>query len=231
MKRSGGITHYNEEKKRKENCKKCVNNRNSLKCAGPYVLGPCIGTTPVKSITQCLARKMNTESFYTLKLLTISNLSTPNDIKQGKMLIHTEYSLLSLLHDQDGVVHTHGLFQDEVNEIVDVSRTNSNIENQPPGETVKAGTKTESKTASEVISSGKKCKRLCLVLDCLSPHNYCQNTLDMENLQHYVIKEKKLCERKALVIFLDIIRVVKDLHEVRHNKLIEEDNLKLNILL
>lgn len=27
------------------------------------------------------------------------------------MLLHTEYSLLSLLHNQDGVVHHHGLFQ------------------------------------------------------------------------------------------------------------------------
>lgn len=31
--------------------------------------------------------------------------------RQGKMLLHTEYSLLSLLHNQDGVVHHHGLFQ------------------------------------------------------------------------------------------------------------------------
>lgn len=34
--------------------------------------------------------------------------------RQGKMLLHTEYSLLSLLHNQDGVVHHHGLFQVEI---------------------------------------------------------------------------------------------------------------------
>ena len=34
----------------------------------------------------------------------------PED-RQGKMLVHTEYSLLSLLHDQDGVIHHHGLFE------------------------------------------------------------------------------------------------------------------------
>lgn len=34
--------------------------------------------------------------------------------RQGKMLLHTEYSLLSLLHNQDGVVHHHGLFQVDV---------------------------------------------------------------------------------------------------------------------
>lgn len=33
------------------------------------------------------------------------------DGKQGKMLLHTEYSLLSLLKDQEGVVHHHGLFK------------------------------------------------------------------------------------------------------------------------
>ena len=33
------------------------------------------------------------------------------DDRQGKMLLHTEYSLLSLLHDQDGVIHHHGFFK------------------------------------------------------------------------------------------------------------------------
>ena len=33
------------------------------------------------------------------------------DEKQGKMLLLTEYSLLSLLHDQIGVIHHHGLFK------------------------------------------------------------------------------------------------------------------------
>ena len=35
------------------------------------------------------------------------------DEKQGKMLLLTEYSLLSLLHDQKGVIHHHGLFKVE----------------------------------------------------------------------------------------------------------------------
>ena len=33
------------------------------------------------------------------------------DDTQGKMLLLTEYSLLSLLHEQKGVVHHHGLFK------------------------------------------------------------------------------------------------------------------------
>lgn len=38
--------------------------------------------------------------------------------RQGKMLLHTEYSLLSLLHNQDGVVHHHGLFQVDLHTLV-----------------------------------------------------------------------------------------------------------------
>ena len=178
-----------------EQCIKCVKNRNSLKCAGPYVLGPSLARSPVKSIVQCLARKMDSDDFYTIKLLTLSkstNVNCQNDMKQGKMLIHTEYSLLSLLHSQEGVIHTHGLFQDEV-----IPENPSTSENEQ-----------------------SSCKRLCLVLDCLEPHNYCQSTQDYENLQSFVIKEKKLCERKALVVFLDIVKVVKDLHEVLLFKLV-----------
>ena len=47
-----------------------------------------------------------------LQLLTLSEQGKEsNDERQGKMLLHTEYSLLSLLHNQEGVVHHHGLFQ------------------------------------------------------------------------------------------------------------------------
>ena len=34
------------------------------------------------------------------------------------------------------------------------------------------------------------------------------------NLQHYVIREKKLSEKEAVVIFTDVVRVVEDLHKV-----------------
>jgi hypothetical protein len=47
-----------------------------------------------------------------LQILTLkdSDEETQDD-RQGKMLLHTEYSLLSLLHDQDGVIHHHGFFK------------------------------------------------------------------------------------------------------------------------
>jgi hypothetical protein len=61
---------------------------------------------------QCLARKDGTDDFYTLKILSMEDPSHESqDHRQGKMLMHTEYSLLSLLHDQQGVVHHHGLFK------------------------------------------------------------------------------------------------------------------------
>ncbi|KAL8586659.1 hypothetical protein ACOMHN_040167 [Nucella lapillus] len=153
--------------------------KRGLKRAGQYLLGPRIGSSPVRSIVQVLARKEGTDEFYTLKILTLENAeketqddrqgkmlmhtefclhtsphcaapnhtaphhtsphcATPHhtaaphctthpfflniltlenaeketqDDRQGKMLMHTEFSLLSLLRDQDGVVHHHGLFK------------------------------------------------------------------------------------------------------------------------
>ncbi|EGW12973.1 Serine/threonine-protein kinase 40 [Cricetulus griseus] len=103
------------------------------------------------------------------------------------MLLHTEYSLLSLLHTQDGVVHHHGLFQD---------RTCEAVEDTESGRMVK-----------------KMKKRICLVLDCLCAHDLSDKTADLINLQHYVIKEKRHSERETVVIFCDVVRVVEALHQ------------------
>jgi len=104
------------------------------------------------------------------------------------MLLHTEYSLLSLLHDQKGVIHHWGLFKDEALEEKELS-------------------------TGEWVYTGKTKKRICLVLDCLWAHDFSNNTLDLVNLQHHVIKEKKLAEREALTIFYDVVTIVCDLHE------------------
>ncbi|XP_068121549.1 serine/threonine-protein kinase 40 isoform X3 [Hyperolius riggenbachi] len=103
------------------------------------------------------------------------------------MLLHTEYSLLSLLHNQDGVVHHHGLFQDRTCEIA------------------------EDLDANKLVR--KMRKRICLVLDCLCAHDFSDKTADLINLQHYVIKEKRLGERETVVIFYDVVRVVEALHK------------------
>lgn len=158
------------------------------KKAGPYLLGPRLGTSPVCSITQCLARKEGTDDFYTIKILTIQNPQEESqEDRQGKMLLHTEYSLLSLLHDQDGVVHHHGIFKDRAWE--------------------------EREVGGSLVYTGHQRQRLCLVLDCLCSHDFSPATADLVNLQHYVIREKRLHEREALFIFHDIVRVVCALHK------------------
>lgn len=90
---------------------------NTIKKAGQYLLGPLIGTSPVKSIVQCLARRIGTDKFYTIKILTLKDESDheTQDDRQGKMLLHAEFSLLSLLQNQDGVVHHHGFFKVRLN--------------------------------------------------------------------------------------------------------------------
>ena len=50
--------------------------------------------------------------YHSFQMLSLSDIGRETqDELQGKMLLHTEYSLLSLLHGQPGVVHHHGLFK------------------------------------------------------------------------------------------------------------------------
>lgn len=46
---------------------------NIAKRAGPYLLGPTLGSSPVKSIVQCLARLEGSDEFYTLKVIATAN--------------------------------------------------------------------------------------------------------------------------------------------------------------
>ncbi|XP_074832475.1 serine/threonine-protein kinase 40 isoform X2 [Carettochelys insculpta] len=116
---------------------------NNAKRAGPFILGPRLGNSPVPSIVQCLARKDGTDDFYQLK--------------------------------------------DRTCEIVEDLDTNRMVR--------------------------KMRKRICLVLDCLCAHDFSDKTADLINLQHYVIKEKRLSERETVVIFYDVVRVVEALHK------------------
>ncbi|XP_014247096.1 serine/threonine-protein kinase 40-like [Cimex lectularius] len=160
-----------------------------VKLAGPFILGPTVGNSPVKSIVQCLARLQGTDEFYTLKILTLKEpKEETQDDRQGKMLLHSEYSLLSLLHDQPNVIHHHGFFKDRAFE-----------------EKVNA--------EGKLVYTGRIIKRVCLVLDCLVSHDYSAKTADLINLQHYVIKEKKLSEKEATLILFNTVKVVHSLHE------------------
>ncbi|XP_070620576.1 serine/threonine-protein kinase 40 isoform X2 [Erythrolamprus reginae] len=172
-------------------CPGIPSSSSSTKRAGPFILGPRLGNSPVPSIVQCLARKDGTDDFYQLKILTLEDKSDQaaetQEERQGKMLLHTEFSLLSLLHSQDGVVHHHGLFQDRTCELV------------------------EDLESGRMVRKTKK--RLCLVLDSLCAHDFSDRTAELINLQHYVIKEKRLSERETVVIFYDVVRVVEALHK------------------
>ncbi|XP_072178348.1 serine/threonine-protein kinase 40-like [Diadema setosum] len=180
----------------------------TLKRAGPYLLGPRLGTSPVRSIVQCLARKDGTDDFYSLKILTLSENGRENqDERQGKMLLHTEYSLLSLLRDQEGVVHHHGLFQDRAYEIrPDV------VTGKVPSSSSSSSSSVASTSSSSSSSKVPYKKRLCLVLDCLVAHDFSNRTADLVNLQHHVIQEKKLSEKEAVYVFHDVVSIVDSLH-------------------
>ncbi|KAK8763598.1 hypothetical protein V5799_033794 [Amblyomma americanum] len=69
-------------------------------------------------------------------------------------------------------------------------------------------------TPEGLVYTGRQQQRLCLVLDCLCRHDFGTDTADLVNLQHYVIREKRLQEREALFIFQDIVRIVSALHRL-----------------
>ena len=166
--------------------------------SGNYLLGPKLGLSPVKSIIQCLARREFTQEYYQLKLLTLSSsgelpgggmniADETQDEKQGKMLLHTEHSLLSLLDGMEGVIRKHDFFTEYCLHEEDVGR-------------------------GRLVYNGKRTRRICLVLDCLSPNDFTSTTADLMNLQHHVIREKRLSEKETLVVFHNVVGIVERLH-------------------
>lgn len=176
--------------KKKDDCSKCSENRASLKCAGPYVLGPVAGYSPVKCIKQCIGRRMATQNFVLLKLLTMKN-NEDEDTRQGKMLLHNEYTLLSMLRDQTGVANVQNLLEEEVVAPLQDDAVPFIVDNKV-----------------------KTCKRLCLALDCYVHHEYDDLSCVYINLQDYLMKYGKLREKEALLILFNIINTVNRLHKV-----------------
>ena len=77
----------------------------AARLAGPYLLGPKIGASPVRCIINCLGRR--DDRHFNLKLLTLTSASPTEcgqDERNGKMLMHNEHSLLSLLKGERGVI-------------------------------------------------------------------------------------------------------------------------------
>jgi serine/threonine-protein kinase 40 len=121
------------------------------------------------------------------------------------MLLHTEHALLSLLSGMEGVVQKHDFF-------TELCLMEENAGN------------------GRFLYNGRKIRRICLVLDCLSPNDFTNRTQDLINLQHHVIREKKLNEREALSIFYSVVTIVDKLHDrnVVHRDL-KLGNIVLNL--
>lgn len=127
--------------------------------------------------------------------------------KQGKMLLHTELSLLTMLADQPGIIQTHGLLTDQAYE---EARSSSPSTSSGSGST-SSGSSTS--TDAAVVYTGRICKRLTLVLDCLWPHEFCIRSQGYVNLQIHLIRLRKMSDRTALPIFREIVHIVERFHE------------------
>lgn len=186
--------------------------RNRVRMAGPYVIGHELGTSPGVPQTQYLARLENTNDFYLLKILSydIESEMTNKETQQGKTLIHTEYTILSLLADLDGIIHHHGLFCDFALEEKQVESPDH------PGRGV------------QWVYTGKVRRRLILVLDCVHAHEFCDRSSAYVNLQKYV-QSHRFPEIEALTVFYEIVKVVEQLHlrNVIHRDL-KLNNIVLN---
>lgn len=145
---------------------------------GPFIFGPKLGTSPVRSISQYLVRKAGTFKYYLAKVLLMGG--NTNDDKSGRLLLYSEHSLLTLLKNHPGVVREHGLYKD-----VAFDR-----------------------------KTGKARERVCLVLDCLAPHEFDPETKDYLVLQKYVMKVGHLVEWETIKIFTMILNIVHSLHEL-----------------
>ncbi|XP_055547426.1 serine/threonine-protein kinase 40-like [Wyeomyia smithii] len=181
-----------------------VERRNRVRTAGPYVIGHELGTSPGVPQTQYLARKENSNEFYLLKILSydIETEMVNKETQQGKTLLHTEYTLLSLLADLDGVIHHHGLFCDYALEEKQIETADRTV---------------------QWIYTGRVKRRLILVLDCVHAHEFCERSAAYVNLQKYV-QTHKFSELEALMVFYEIVKVVEQLHQ---RNIIHRD-LKLN---
>ena len=121
---------------------------------------------------------------------------------QGKVLLHNEFTLLSMLDDLEGVIHQHGFFSDYAFEERQIERDDGTMAS---------------------IYTGRIRRRLILVLDCVHAHEFCDESGAYISLQRH-ISVARLSERDALELFYEVVKVVEQLHA---RNIIHRD-LKLN---
>ncbi|XP_058123954.1 uncharacterized protein LOC131293361 [Anopheles ziemanni] len=178
--------------------------RKHCRKAGDYVIGHELGTSPGVPQTQYLARKQGTDEYYLLKILSFDPETeiVDKEALQGKVLLHNEYTLLSMLDDLDGVIHQHGFFSDYAFEERQIENGDGTMQS---------------------IYTGRIRRRLILVLDCVHAHEFCDRSADFISLQRY-ITVTKYTELEALQLFYEVVKVVEKLHA---RNIIHRD-LKLN---
>ena len=90
--------------------------------AGPFLIGKeltPVNAAPVKIIREYLGKRPGSDEVVLLKVLAAkkadyADSEKAEEIRQGKMLLHTEFSILSLLHGMPGICRHHGLFKDKL---------------------------------------------------------------------------------------------------------------------
>ncbi|XP_053673621.1 uncharacterized protein LOC128723880 [Anopheles nili] len=172
--------------------------------AGDFVIGYELGTSPGVPQTQYLARKQGTNEFYLLKILSFDPETevVDKDTLQGKVLLHNEFTLLSMLDDMEGVIRQHGFFSDYAFEERQIERDDGSVQS---------------------IYTGRIRRRLILVLDCVHAHEFAEESGAFVSLQRH-ISAARISERDALELFYEVVKVVEQLHA---RNIIHRD-LKLN---
>ena len=91
--------------------------------------------------------------------------------------------------------------------------------------------------AGRHVYNGVKSKRMCLVMDCVIPHDFTMRAAGCGtapanaaikyniSLQDFVIREKKISERNSLEVFYNIVKVVENLH----NRHVVHRDLKVSV--
>ncbi|KAH7643052.1 ser/thr protein kinase-lyk4-like protein [Dermatophagoides farinae] len=206
------------------------NNRSIRKCdcnpyrsfirAGPFVIGcQLTDVHQLSGIDNYIARKMydtNPNKFYLLKIVVLpKNRRDENQSqRQAKMMIFNEYSVLSMLKNQPGVIQIRGLYSDVYFE-----------ENKDKND----GDDLDicEQYCKYLNKIGKFFRRLILAFDCHVLHTfslitpmipylsnrYTRFRCEYENLQEYVKRYKSVNEMKALRILFEVVKVIKGLHE------------------
>lgn len=178
--------------------------------------------------------------YYMLKIVTLPHKKEDETYsqRQAKLLIYNEYSVLSLLRDQDGVIHHHGLYMDYFYEeaedgqqemATDSNGINELLEKEVFRPSAEQPSDKDKFIVQEFPNQLKKLpmRRLILALDCYVPHIYCSTVYPLpkfgskfttvnseyENLQEYVKRYKIIPEMKALLMFKKIVDIIYNLHE------------------